>query len=198
MCKRLLSGVAVFAVVVLIVGCSEAPVTEFDAGKKALETAQQAEAELYAPAAYKEAMDSLNAASVEIQKQDGRFSMLRDYDQAKATITAAQQLAAKAASEAAVEKENMRLLDSTLIVEIDALMVEAKTALAKAPKGKGTRLDIKVMQTDLDAAATALTAATADYQAGNYLVARDKLQAVKSQITRVKNDIGAAVTKVTP
>ncbi len=198
MCKRLLSGVAVFAVVVLMVGCSEAPVTEFDAGKKALETAQQAEAELYAPAVYKEAMDSLNAASVEIQKQDGRFSMLRDYDQAKATIAAAQQLAAKAASEAAVEKENMRLLDSTLIVEIDALMVEAKTALAKAPKGKGTRLDIKVMQTDLDAAATALTAATTDYQAGNYLVARDKLQAVKSQITRVKNDIGAAVTKVTP
>lgn len=198
MCKRLLSSVAVFAVVVLMIGCSEAPVTEFDAGKKALETAQQAEAELYAPAVYKEAMDSLNAASVEIQKQDGRFSMLRDYDQAKATITAAQQLAAKAASEAAVEKENMRLLDSTLIVEIDALMVEAKTALAKAPKGKGTRLDIKVMQTDLDAAATALTAATTDYQAGNYLVARDKLQAVKSQITRVKNDIGAAVTKVTP
>lgn len=198
MCKRLLSSVAVFAVVVLMIGCSEAPVTEFDAGKKALETAQQAEAELYAPAVYKEAMDSLNAASVEIQKQDGRFSMLRDYDQAKATIAAAQQLAAKAASEAAVEKENMRLLDSTLIVEIDALMVEAKTALAKAPKGKGTRLDIKVMQTDLDAAATALTAATTDYQAGNYLVARDKLQAVKSQITRVKNDIGAAVTKVTP
>lgn len=197
MSKRVLSTLAVFAVLVLLAGCSEAPVTEFDAGKKALEVAQQAEAELYAPAIYKEAMDSLNAASVEMQKQDGRFSLLRDYDQAKATIAAAQQLAARASSEAAVEKENMRLLDSALVVEIEALMVDAKAALAKAPKGKGTRLDLKVMQTDLDAAAAALTTATADYQAGNYLAARDKLQAVKSQVTRVRTDIDAAITKVT-
>lgn len=195
--KRVLSVLAVFAVLVLLAGCSEAPVTEFDAGKKALDVAQQAEAELYAPAIYKEAMDSLNAASVEMQKQDGRFSLLRDYDQAKATIAAAQQLAARASSEAAVEKENMRLLDSALVVEIEALMVDAKAALAKAPRGKGTRLDLKVMQTDLDAATAALTTATADYQAGNYLAARDKLQAVKSQVTRVRTDIDAAITKVT-
>lgn len=196
MYKRLLSVLAVFVVLVLLAGCSEAPVTEFEASKKAVENAQLAEAEMYAPAVYKQAMDSLNAAQVEIQKQDGRFSLLRDYDQAKVMITAAQQLAARAESEAAVEKENMRLLDSALVVEIESLMVDAKAALAKAPKGKGTRLDLKVMQTDLDAAAAALTAATGDYQAGKYLVARDKLQAVKSQIMRVRTDIDAAITKV--
>jgi hypothetical protein len=171
-------------------------VAQFEAGKTALNNARVAEAELYAPQLYKQAADSLNAATAEMQKEDDRFALLRDYDRTVQLFTAAQTLADQAVVAAGAEKERVRVADSALVVEIESLITATKANLAKAPRGKGSRVDLKVMSADIDAAATALAAAQVDYQAGNYLTAQGKLEAVKPQVKRVPTDIDAAVAKM--
>jgi hypothetical protein len=181
----------------LFAGCSESPVAKYDASQKTVDNARLAEAELYAPEVLKQAVDTLNAAQVEMQRQDGRFAVVRSYGDAEKMIAVAQQLAEKAVADANLEKERVRAADSSLMVEIESLLGDTKTLLASAPKGKGSRMDLKVMQSDLDAAAAALPLASEDYNAGKYISARDKLLAVKSQVEKVQGDIKAAIAKVT-
>ena len=197
MILRVSSVLVALAFAAFIAGCSESPTAQYDASKTAIEEARLAGAEMYAPDLLKEAADSLNAATVEIQKQDGRFSVLRDYDKAEEIIVIAQQLAGRANQEAVAEKERVRLADSTLIVEIETLISETKGIIATAPRGKGSRVDLKVMQADLDGASGALTAATEEFQKGDYLSARNSLSAVKSQVVKVKSEIEAAVARLT-
>jgi len=192
MVSRLLSTLVALGLVAFVAGCSDAPTAKYESSKSTLEGARAAEAEQYAPELFKAAADSLSAAAVEIEKENGRFSMLRDYDRAEEIIASAQNLAAEAQAAAAAEKEKVRLEDSALLVEIDSLIAQTKASLAKAPKGKGSRIDLKVMQADLDGAGSALVAATTEFQGGQYLTAREKLQAIKSQVMRVKGDIDAA------
>ena len=181
----------------IIAGCSDAPTDQLEGSKTALEQARTAEAEIYASATFKEASDSLNAALVEIQKQDGKFSLMRDYDQAELIIKSVQQLAEKAQTEAVAEKERVRVQDSVLVAEINALITETRTAIANAPKGKGSRVDLKMMRADIDAAAAALETETLEYQKGNYMVSFERLTTIKSQVAKVKSDIEAAVTGMT-
>lgn len=196
MFKRVSSILVALVLVGLVTGCGKAPVDQFEAGKAALENARLAEADQYAPELFQEATDSLNAAAVEIEKQDGRFATFRSYGKAEQTITVAQQLAQQAIDQAAVEKENVRVADSALVVEIEALIADTKAALKAAPRGKGSSVDLKVMQADIDAAVAALAVATEDYNAGSYMTANQKLQAVKLQVLKVKGDIDAAVAKL--
>lgn len=197
MIMRVSSILVALAIVGFVAGCSESPTAQYDAGKAALEKARLAEAEQYAPELYKEAADSLNSAFAEMQRQDGKFSLFRGYGKAEEIIVAAQQIAEKAVVEADAEKERMRLADSTLIAEINNLIVETRQILTTAPKGKGSRIDLKVMQSDIDAASTALTSATEEFNSGRYLSAEGKLQAVKAQVVKVKGDVEAAIAKLT-
>ncbi|MFZ5981596.1 MAG: hypothetical protein ACOYVF_13290 [Candidatus Zixiibacteriota bacterium] len=197
MFTRVSTALVALALIGFVAGCSESPTAKYETGKTAIENARLAEAELYAPDLFKEATDSLNAASVEMQKQDSRFSVFRKYGKSEEMIQAAQNLAEQAASKAIEEKEKIRLADSTLILEVENLINETKKIIATAPRGKGSRADLKVMQTDIDAASSMLTAASEEYQAAQYLSANEKLQAVKTQITKVKSDIEEAIAKLT-
>lgn len=192
-----------FAVVLVAVvamwsmsGCSKAPVTEIDAGKAALENAKASEAEMYAPELFQQASDSLNAATVAIQEQDAKFSMFRDYDRATEMLAKSQQLAEQAIAQAAAEKERVRVADSVMAAEIVTMITDTRALLAKAPRGKGTSTDLKVLGGDLDAAQTALDAAMAEWQTGQYLAVQQKLEAVKAQVSNVKTQIDAALAKV--
>lgn len=196
MITRVSSILVALAIVGFVAGCSESPTAQYENAKMALEKAGLAEAGQYAPATFKEATDSLNAAMVEMQKQDGKFSAFRSYGKAEEILTVAQQLADKADREALAEKEKVRLADSALISEIESLITETRNIIAKAPRGKGSRIDLKVMQSDIDAASGALTAATEEFRSEKYLIANEKLQAIKSQIVKVKSEIEAAVDRL--
>jgi hypothetical protein len=184
------------ALVVLVAGCSEAPVNEYESSKATVENARTAEAEQYAPELLKIAVDTLNAAAAEMQKQDGRFSVLRSYGKSKEMFASAQRLADEAKAAAATEKENVRLQNVALIADVESLIKETRDSLTTAPKGKGTAVDLKVMQAEVDAAESALTNAKAKFEAGDYLAARDELTAIKSQVGQVKGEIEAAIARL--
>ncbi|MEW5794969.1 MAG: hypothetical protein AB1772_01285 [Candidatus Zixiibacteriota bacterium] len=195
MLTRVSSILVALAVALLVTGCAKAPQEELKASEDAMANAQLAEAQDYAPASYQQAMDSLNAAKVEIQNQDSKFALFRGYGRAKELLAAAQRLSDQAVTDAQAAKEQVRLEDSTLIAQIDGLFVTAKDALAKAPKGKGTKADLELIASDLAAVEQAHAAALADYNAGKYLAAKPKFEAAVSQLNRIISDIEAAKAK---
>jgi hypothetical protein len=198
MFKRVSSLAVALAAFALIVGCSEAPQTQMKASTDAMQQAQLAEAVQYAPAAFQMAQDTMNAAQVEMQKQDSKFALFRRYGKSAELFTTAQRLAERATADAQTAKEQVRKEDSALVVQIDALMVTAKDALAAAPKGKGTRADLELIKTDLTSTEQAYVAAATEYTNGSYLTAKTKLEAVVSQLNRIIGEIDAAKAKLSP
>jgi len=195
MLTRVSSILVALAIALLVTGCAKAPQEELKTSEDALANAQLAEAQDYAPASYQQAMDSLNAAKVEIQNQDSKFALFRGYGRAKELLAAAARLGGQAVTDAQAAKERVRLEDSTLIAQVDGLLVTAKDALAKAPKGKGTKADLELIASDLASVEAAQVAALADFNAGKFLVAKPKLESVISGLNRIVSDIEAAKAK---
>ena len=196
MLKRMLTIIAALTLLAFLAGCSKAPKTEYESVKESIDKARASETAAYAPEQFKAASDSLNAAMVEMKKQDGKFSLLRKYGKSEKMIASAQQMVEQANTAAMTEKERVRVSDSLMIDEINMLITETSTAIANAPKGKGSRIDLKIMQTDLDASKDALALAESKYKVGSYMIAEEELTAVKSQVLRVKEEIDTAIAKL--
>ena len=192
---RVSSLLVALAVAVVVTGCSKAPEAELAASEQAMSNAQMAEAEAYAPASYRQALDSLNAAKVEIQNQDSKFALFRGYGRSKEILVAAKGLADKAVTDAQAAKEQVRLEDANLMTNIDGLLITTREALAKAPRGKGTKADLDLIAADLASVETAYQAAVVDFNAGKYLAAKPKLEAAVNQLNRINADIEAAKAK---
>nr|MBN2277869.1 DUF4398 domain-containing protein [candidate division Zixibacteria bacterium] len=179
----------------LVTGCSKAPETEMKDSEASLESARMAEAEQYAPQSYQMAMDTLNAAMAAKQEQDSKFSLFRGYGKSKEMFLSAQRLAEKAVSDAEREKENTRQLVVNLMAQTQAVVDAAAQALEKAPAGKGTKADIMLIKNDLAAATTGMQEAKTDFDAGKFLAAKAKLEAVGDKARGVMNQIEAALAK---
>jgi hypothetical protein len=195
MLVRVLSLLVALAAAVVVTGCSKAPEAELAASEQAMSNAQMAEAEAYAPASYQQALDSLNAAKVEIQNQDSKFALFRGYGRSKEILVTAKALADKAVTDAEAAKEQVRMEDETLMTSIDGLLTTTRAALAKAPRGKGTKADLDLIAADLASVESAYQGAVADFNDGKYLVAKSKLETAVNQLNRINADIEAAKAK---
>ncbi|HWR82712.1 MAG TPA: hypothetical protein VN285_05375 [Candidatus Deferrimicrobium sp.] len=184
----LLLGLAV----ILLVGCSKAPEMEMQAADAAMQSARTAEAEQYAPQAYRVAMDTLNAAKAAKQEQDSKFALFRSYGKSKQGFISAQALLESAKTEAEQEKERVRLEVMDLMTRVQASIDSATAALASAPKGKGSKADIEMIQNDLNSVNASFAAAKVDFEAGKFLVAKSKFETVMAGAQRIVTEIEAA------
>lgn len=180
---------------VLIAGCSKAPVIEMQNGEAALKAALGAEAAEYAPAAYKMAVDSLNAAQDAKKEQDGKFGPFRSYGKATQMFVSAQTLAERAKAEAIAEKERVKADLTSMLTETQALLDSANVVLAKAPRGKGAKADLEMIKADLASAVPALEQARADFDGGKYRAAKAGLEAVQGKVRGIITELAAAFAK---
>jgi hypothetical protein len=195
MFMRVASILLALAVAVMVSGCGKAPQDEMNVTEDALSNAQAAEAQAYAPASYQQALDSLNAAKVEIQNQDSKFALFRGYGRSEELLAASKSLAEKAVADAQAAKEQVRLEDSVLMIRVDSLFTAARAALRAAPTGKGTKADIELIKSDLASVQQTYATVAADYNAGKYLVVKSKLEAASTQLNRIIAEIAAARAK---
>jgi hypothetical protein len=188
-----LAGLVLFA----LVGCSKPPEAEMQKANATFDQAKAAEAEQYVPDSYRAAMDTLNAAMAMKQEQDSKFSLFRSYGKSKVLFVKADELASKAVSDAAAEKERVKAQVSDMLAQAKAAIDSANAALAKAPRGKGSKADIELMKSDIGAAQAGYDDAMNDFNAGKYLTARTKTQAVMDKANKVSMDIATAFAKKT-
>jgi len=194
MLKRV-SLVLVALALLAIAGCSKPPEAEMQAAQTAIDAARTAEAEQYVPDVFRVSSDTLNAANAAKQEQDSKFALFRSYGKSKEMFIRAKALADNAATEAAAEKERVRVQVEGLITQAQAAINSASAALAKAPKGKGNKAEIELIKNDLAGLGAQFEEAKNNYTAGKYLVARSKVEAVTQKANSIINEIGMAAAK---
>lgn len=195
MSKRLSVIVLASFVLLVLAGCSKPPEMEMQKANGAFDAAKAAEAEAYVPDAYRAAMDTLNAAMAMKQEQDGKFALFRSYGKSKALFIKAEEMANQVTTQAAAEKERVKAEVTNLMTEAKAALDSAEMALKKAPRGKGSKADIELIEADLTAAKTAFGDANNDFAAGKYLVARSKVQTVIEKARSIQSEIAMAAQK---
>jgi hypothetical protein len=195
MSTRIITILISALVLLSLSSCSKPPVAEMQNAQQAITAAKTAQAEQYAPEAYRAAMDSLNAAMAAKQQQDSKFALIRSYGKANEMFVRAEAAAKQAEAQAATQKEQVKNETAQLIQQAKSEIDAATAAISKAPRGKGSKVDLAMMQNDLNAATASLADAQNDFDAENYLVAKSKVTAVIAKVQMVNQELTAATAK---
>ena len=178
---------------ILLVGCAEPPVKEAELSEQALQAARDADAATYASEALLAAEAALRQAQQEVQTQNERFALLRDYEDAIKGLDDGAQKADAAREKADVEKEANRLQAEALLQQAGQAIADAEGSLEKAPRGKGTKADIAALTADLDAIRNELPELETQITTEEYFGAQDKANSVIAAAQSISQEIEAAV-----
>lgn len=184
------------AVALLFFACASAPKEEIAATQAAITAAQTDNVRTYAPDSLKDAEDTLAKATAEVQIQDNKFALSRDYKTASELLKGAKDKAAKATTDAQANKAKTKADAEAVIAGLTPLLGDAKKALATAPKGKDTKADLEAMQSDLKSAEEAQAAATQAMSQEKYMDALGQANTAKTKASGIIDQVKAAKEKV--
>lgn len=193
--KTFLFAVGLISVLALLSGCAKAPQESIDAAKAAVDAAKAAEADRYLADQFNAAQDSLNAAMAEFEAQNSKFALTRNYDRAKALFESALAAANAAKDGVAAKKEEVKTEAQNLMTQAQTAVEETKKLLAKAPKGKEGKEVLEQMQAELSGAETTITEATSAIDSGDFMTARDKLNAALEKANSLNQELADAISK---
>jgi len=177
----------------LLAGCAEPPDAEAQLTQEAVQTVRDAEAETYAPEALRGVETALAGAQQEVQTQNERFAIMRDYEEAEKMLTSVQEMATKAREEAVAKKEEARLEAEAGYVAATEAATAATAALEEAPRGKGTRADIAALNADLEVIQGELVELASQIEAEEYFAAQDKADTLIASAEAISEEIQIAV-----
>ncbi|MDZ7291639.1 MAG: DUF4398 domain-containing protein [candidate division KSB1 bacterium] len=195
--KTFVAIVGLIFALALIAGCAKAPQETVDAAKAAMEAAKAAEADRYLADQFNAAKDSLDAALAEIEAQNSKFALTRNYDRAKALLDAALAAFNTAKDGVAAKKEQVKAEADTLMTQATAAVAEVKKLMAKAPRGKEGKEVLEQMKTELSGVEASLTEATNAMTSGDFLTARDKIKAALDKANSLSQELKDAISKKT-
>ena len=184
------------ATTLFFVGCASAPTAEITATKAAITAAQTEDVQTYAADSLKTAEDTLAKATSEVQTQEGKNGLSRDYKAASELLKQAKDAAVKAQADAVANKAKTKADAEALIAGLATQLADAKKALATAPKGKDTKAELEALQNDLKSADEAAVAASAAIAQGKFMDALGQAKAAKEKADGVIEQVTAAKAKI--
>ncbi len=197
--KRILKfGLYGLLIMLFLVGCAKQPQENIDAAKKAVEEGKAAGSEKYLAAEAKKVNDSLAAALNEIKTQDDKFSLFRNFDKAKEMLAQVKSDAEKVKADIAAKKEEAKKNAMAAQEAVVSSLKEAKSLLAKAPMGKGSRADVQALKGDLKGIEDGLPQVQQLIDKEDYLAANDQAKALKEKADGIANQVKEAMSKVKP
>lgn len=154
------SGVLVLLVLGLA-SCAKPPEQEMSAAQASIDQAKTKEAAEYATDELRAAEDSLAAARSEVDRQNAKFALFRNYKLAKAKALAASQAGAAAADAAVKNKEIARQDAEKSLADAQAAIASVRQLLdspagKKLVRAKEARQAIEQIKTELDATEASL------------------------------------------
>lgn len=186
---------ALSAVLVLLNSCAKMPQETVDAAKAALEAARAAEANRYVADEFNALQDTLNAAMAEIEAQNSKFALTRNYDKAKAMLESVVANAQTVAANAATAKEETRLRVQESLAQLTTLMEETKGLMGKAPRGKEGRAALEAMQDELTVVEASINEINTLVSNGDFLGAENKVNAGIAKVQSINDELKAAIAK---
>jgi hypothetical protein len=184
-------GVLAFslAVFLLITGCAKPPESLVQQATAALQAAQDAGAPKYAPDAWTTAQQAMDKLKAELAAQARKFSLFRNYGQARALAEAAVKDADQAKAEALAQKKLANDAE-TAVAEARRLLQSTRNRLAALPRTRG--LDPSELRASLDSAGRQLDRAQADLTAGRFNGALAAASQARGTVSKVLTAIERA------
>jgi len=185
----------VVAVTLLLGGCAKPPTEQISAAEKAVLEAQQSGAAIYVAQEYAKLEGALAALKSEVNEQDGKFALLRDYGKAEQIASSTKADAERIKAEAIKKKEEAK----AGALQANQVAQEAvKTTLelvAKAPVGKD-RAAVEAIKNDVEALKASLNQVQLAIDKEDYLTAQTQAKAIHEKSQAVSAEIQSALAKV--
>lgn len=182
--KSLITTLVGLSLAVSLTGCAEPPALQVDTLRSQLD-AFAADAQTYAPSAYKAAQTAVEAYQTELNAQQGRFAMMRSYEEATKLGTAAETAVKQVQPAIDAEKQRLRNETERMLADARNLLGEAQTNMGELPKRQASELE------------PAVTSSTASVDAVNATLAGGDLQAAHREATAALDAAKGAAAPVT-
>lgn len=191
--NKVLVGVVFVVSLLALGGCSKPPATEIAAADASIDQATAAEAAEYAPESMQAVSDARAKLDAELKAQEEKFSWFRSYDDAKIAAEELRAAAQKAEQDAVEARRVAREEAAQLISDVRTTLDEVKTMLDKAPRGKGSEVDIAVLKGDLAGIETSLVEMEGAFAAEDYLESKAQATAALEGTQKVRSEIERAI-----
>lgn len=177
-------GLLLIPFLLLILSCQSAPQNELAAAKDALQKAQEAEADKYAPDLYTQAKDSIGEAENLIAQ--------KKYGEAKQLLIDAKGIAESAVSQAETNKDNTKTEVEDFLAAIDGVMKQLHETQNSAKQWKIPEAVWSLSQ-EMSRWDDGLKRAQAEYGSGNYYLAKQLASEIHKEITDKDNQLRAMI-----
>lgn len=180
---------------VFIAGCAKVPQEAVESATVMIEDAKMQEADVFAPELFAAAQDSFNAAQTEIEMQNGKFALTRNYDVAEQLLAGSSELARQASETGVVRKQEMRTETENMLAQARETAAEAKVLLSKAPRGKEGRIALVAIGTDVDSLGGMFTQVEELLAQGNIKAANDQVHVALERAQSLTQELQQAIDK---
>lgn len=188
-------GLAAFMMIALLASCGKVPQVQVDAANAAIESAKVAQADIYVPAEFAAVQDSINAVNASIEAKSSKW--FKNYKDEQAKLEAIVVTAGQVSANAATKKEEVKKETETLLTDANTVIAENKTLITKAPRGKEGKAVLDEITNEMTVIEAALVEAKTMYDAGNFMMALDKVKAAKANADAINTELKDAIAKVT-
>lgn len=178
-----------------LTGCGKPPEVEMQAAQTAMNDAKGAEAATYATKELDAATDSLAAAQAEIEKQNAKFALMRNYKESARMMAVAKGAAENAKQAAAVNKEKARVEAEDLYTRLSAAVDSTRALTEHAPRDKEGKKVMEMIMTDLDAVAQTLPEVRAAIDKQDYRGAAQLANASLQKAESLRAEMQSAIDK---
>lgn len=197
----MLKRIIIYAVFLLafafaFTGCAKPPDDLAAVAKTSVEKLMAAEGATYAAATELQAISAkIAAAEKDIAEQKEKFIFFRNYDVAAVNLSEAAGQANSLALEMPKRKQAAKDAANAAYTEAAKAILDASTAIASAPKGKGTRADIEALAADLAGVKDMVADATGLISKEKFIEARSACESLKSRADSITAQVEVAKAK---
>jgi hypothetical protein len=164
--KRL--SVFAFSIVValLVISCAKSPDEQIQQAEAAMEAAEAAGAQQYAPEAWNQAKQAMERMNAELSAQDQRFILFRNFNTARTLADEATNAANQAKAEADKKIAQLRADITKMISEVKSTLQSARSQLSALPRTAA--VNTANLRSKLDAAERLIDKAQSDMGAERF------------------------------
>jgi hypothetical protein len=170
------------ALVLAVAGCAKPPDAQIQQARQALQVAQAANAEQYAPDAWKRAQSAMDRLNQELAAQAKKLGLFRNYGKAASLAAEVISAASQAATQAQDRVAELRTQTTQAIKDLRASIASARTQLSKLPS---TLVNKGALGSALTAAAKLLDTAQSQLDSGQFDPAQATVAQARDSVTSV-------------
>jgi hypothetical protein len=188
------SLLAAIVVAFIMTSCEKAPEAEITEATKAVESAKQAEADIYAAAQFNALQDTLGTVLAKVEEQKGKT--FATYGNLKQELTGIASLAVETANTAQANKAQAKEELTAALQELLELLEADKTLLASAPKGKGGAAVVEEINIEIAGLEASYNEINVSLDNANYIESKNKVQVLKAKAEEINAELKEAISKV--